>query len=233
MKILIIRHADPDYALDSLTEKGFREANFLAQYLKDIAIDDFYCSPLGRARATAAPTLEAHGKSAEILDWLEEFRGRITSPFTNKERIAWDIAPSIICSDKRYYDINECYTPDLFAKGNSKAIYEETAKGIDKLLEKYSWKRHGMGYIGGEDKTIALFCHLGLGMIVVAYLLGISPVVAQNNFFLAPTSVTTLVTETDMTGFSHFRAVAVGDTSHLCIAKEPMSLSGLHPNFNK
>ena len=28
MKILIIRHGDPDYAADSLTEKGWREAEY-------------------------------------------------------------------------------------------------------------------------------------------------------------------------------------------------------------
>lgn len=31
MRLLIIRHGDPDYAVDSLTEKGRREAEFLAE----------------------------------------------------------------------------------------------------------------------------------------------------------------------------------------------------------
>ena len=69
--------------------------------------------------------------------------------------------------------------------------------------------------------------------ILLSYLLGISPVVAQNNFFLAPTSVTTLVTETDLSGASHFRATGVGDISHLYIKGEPMSESGLYPEFEK
>ena len=60
-----------------------------------------------------------------------------------------------------------------------------------------------------------------------------APVVAQNNFFLPPTSVTTLVTETDSKGFSHFRAVGVGDISHLYPANEPMSQSGLYPDFEE
>jgi len=76
-------------------------------------------------------------------------------------------------------------------------------------------------------------CHFALGITVMSYLLGISPVVAQNNFFLAPTSVTTLVSETDASGVSHFRAIGVGDISHLYIQGEPMSESGLHPSFEK
>ena len=45
MKILIIRHGDPNYAIDSLTEKGVREATLLAKYLKNRDIKAFYLSP--------------------------------------------------------------------------------------------------------------------------------------------------------------------------------------------
>ena len=55
MKIVMIRHGDPDYVNDSLTEKGRREALALARYLSDKHVTKFYCSPLGRARDTAAP----------------------------------------------------------------------------------------------------------------------------------------------------------------------------------
>ena len=75
MKILIIRHAEPDYARDSLTEKGFREAELLSARLCRMSIRDFFVSPLGRARATAAPTLARLGREAEVLPWLREFHG--------------------------------------------------------------------------------------------------------------------------------------------------------------
>ena len=39
MKILIIRHAEPDYSIDSLTEKGHREAALLAEKLSKEKID--------------------------------------------------------------------------------------------------------------------------------------------------------------------------------------------------
>lgn len=34
MRILIIRHGDPDYERDSLTEKGWREVELLAERLE-------------------------------------------------------------------------------------------------------------------------------------------------------------------------------------------------------
>ena len=64
MRLLIIRHGDPDYALDSVTEKGSREADLLAERLSKLAIDAVYLSPLGRARRTAAPYLKLSGKEA-------------------------------------------------------------------------------------------------------------------------------------------------------------------------
>ena len=52
MKLLIIRHGDPDYEHDSVTEKGKREVELLGQRLAKENITKIYCSPLGRARAT-------------------------------------------------------------------------------------------------------------------------------------------------------------------------------------
>lgn len=53
MELWIIRHGDPDYVHDSLTEKGVREAKLLAERLSKYNISKIYCSPLGRAQKTA------------------------------------------------------------------------------------------------------------------------------------------------------------------------------------
>ena len=51
MKLLFIRHGDPDYTIDSLTEKGWKEAEFLSEKIAALDVRDFYVSPLGRARS--------------------------------------------------------------------------------------------------------------------------------------------------------------------------------------
>ena len=95
MRILLIRHAEPDYTIDSITEKGKREAELLSCRIARYDIRDFYVSPLGRARDTAAYTLEKTGRTAETLSWLQEFRGRYPDPETGKLRLAWDIPARI------------------------------------------------------------------------------------------------------------------------------------------
>ena len=63
MRLIFIRHAEPDYEHDSLTEKGWREAKLLAVRTKSWQVDDFYVSPLGRAQDTASFTLLEQGKT--------------------------------------------------------------------------------------------------------------------------------------------------------------------------
>ena len=50
MKLIIIRHGDPDYEHDSLTQKGVREAQLLSDRISQLDVKAFYCSPLGRAQ---------------------------------------------------------------------------------------------------------------------------------------------------------------------------------------
>lgn len=93
MRLIFIRHGEPDYEHDSLTEKGWREAKLLAARTKDWHVDDFYVSPLGRARDTASFTLKAHGKTAEIMDWLHEFLGKVPDG-AGGTRLCWDLMPA-------------------------------------------------------------------------------------------------------------------------------------------
>lgn len=235
MKLLIIRHGEPDYSIDSLTEKGWFEAELLSRRLIKYTINDFYCSPLGRAMDTAKPTMQKLKCKPKILPWLEEFSAHISSPFTGKNRIPWDLPPTLWANEQDYYDNCKWKETELMKSGNVKEIYDRTVSGVDELLNRYGVMREGMlyRYNNHEDVTIALFCHFGLGMTIISYLTGISPVILWHNFFMPPSSVSTLITETDQENNSHFRCVQIGDTSHLYTANEEISLSGLYPHFEK
>ena len=62
MKLLLIRHGDPDYENDCLTPTGKREAELLAGRIAPLPIKDYYVSTMGRAMETAAPTLRMAGR---------------------------------------------------------------------------------------------------------------------------------------------------------------------------
>ena len=80
MRLLIVRHGDPDYSIDSLTEKGWKEAEYLSERLSKLDVKDFYVSPLGRAKDTASFTLKKMNRTAVECDWLREFDVLIDRP---------------------------------------------------------------------------------------------------------------------------------------------------------
>jgi probable phosphoglycerate mutase len=228
MKLLFIRHGDPDYEHDSLTPKGWREAELLADRITRLEVRDFYCSPLGRARDTAGVTLKRLRREAVVLDWLREFPGWILDPDTGEKRIAWDLMPSYWTGRRKLYDKDEWYRDPLMQTGDVEQVYRGVTAGIDRVLAKYGYRRSGAFYRTerGNTDTVVFFCHLGAQLAILSYLLGIAAPVLWQGFFVAPASVTTLVTEERRKGEAYFRCKALGDTSHLYRADELPSDSG-------
>lgn len=228
MRIIFVRHAEPDYARDSLTEKGWREAKLLAERVSQWKVDDFYCSPLGRARDTAAPSLEKVGKEAEIVTWLQEFPAAVTDPVTGNKRIPWDLMPEYWSKIPEMHDIEKFTDTELMRSGPVKEEYEKVGHGLDGILAQYGYERDGNLYRVKEhnDGTIVLFCHMGVILVMLSHLLHISPVNLLHGFFLAPSSVTVVTTEEREEGTAWFRCQTVGDTTHLHDGNEPVSHMG-------
>ena len=225
MKLIFIRHGDPDYKNDTLTERGWKEARSLSKRVAKWDVDKFYCSPLGRARDTAGVSLKLLGREAEIKPWLREFYADVVDPDTGKRRIPWDLFPSYWTKERDLYDKDMWLDHQLMKTGNVKEEYARVADGLDEILSEHGYKRCGNYYITekGNDKTLVFFCHLGVQFVMLSHLFGISAPLIWQNFFVAPTSVTELVTEERIKGEVCFRLKRLGDISHLY-------LDGLEPS---
>lgn len=225
MEILIIRHGDPDYEHDSLTEKGKVEAALLAEKLSKTKIDACYCSPLGRAKETASYTLEKIGQEAEILDWLHEFRGRVDIE-GRRSRSCWDLLPSLWADEPIYYT-DEWYKTELMQKNNVEAEYRKVIEGFEELLKKHGYQREGKHFkvVEGNHDRIVLFCHYAVGAVLVSYLMGISPMIFWHYAVALTTSVTVFTSEEREKGIASFRMSAYGDTGHLYAGGEEPSFA--------
>ncbi|MBQ2677033.1 MAG: histidine phosphatase family protein [Clostridia bacterium] len=228
MKVIIIRHGDPDYSIDSLTEKGWKEAELLADRICKLDVKQFYCSPLGRAKDTASATLKRLGRTAEEKDWLREFHAPVIDPKSGNSRLPWDLMPAYWTEIDELFNKDKWYDTELMKSGDVKNEYMRVAKGIDDILAAHGYIRNGNRYTTeqGNHDTIVLFCHLGVEFVMLSHILGLSPSVLWQHFFVAPTSVTTLITEEREKGEVAFRCQSVGDTSHLYVADEPIAFSG-------
>ena len=229
MKLLIIRHADPDYEHDSLTPKGFHEAELLARKLVKQDITAAYVSPLGRAKDTAAPTLSRLNLEAEECDWLHEFDlHRIWRPdVADRRMIVWDWLPQDWMSVPAFFDNERWDQHPLLKEAGIGDYYREVADHFDALLAKHGYRREGRCYrVEREnDDTIALFCHFGSGCVLLSRILNISPMILWHSYAAAPSSVTTVVTEERREGTAIMRVTGMGDISHLYAGDEPPSFA--------
>lgn len=220
MKLIIVRHADPDYSIDSLTSQGWEEAKLLATRLCKLDVKAFYCSPLGRAKDTASFTLQALNREAEILPWLQEFPPMIQKPHRTTPDIAWDWLPADWTPEPAYYQMDKWAATSIMAQGNVAEEYAYVTGQLDQLLVRHGYVRENNYYraVNPSEDTILLFCHFGLECVLLSHILNIPPMLLWHGTCAAPSSVTILNTEERREGYAYFRMSTFGDTSHLYAA---------------
>ena len=243
MDLIIIRHGDPDYEHDTLTEHGWKEAQILSERIRKMNIRDFYVSPLGRAQDTASCTLKAMNRTAKTLEWLQEFPARVylednehlLAAYPDREirngkltaNVAWDILPSYLYRHPEYFHPTKWRESEIAAAGDMLSVYDHIITEFDQLLASYGYIREdGLYRVEQSNRdTIVFFCHFGLECVLLSHLMGISPFVLWHTTVFAPTSVTTIHTEEREKGIACFRASHLGDISHLLAA-------GMDPSFS-
>lgn len=230
MRLIIVRHGDPNYEIDSLTEKGWREAEFLSVRMEKQLQKEhtyIYTSPLGRAKDTASLTLKKLGMTATEFKWLREFEAPAIDEDTGTYKVCWDLLPARWTSEPAYYDKDQWMNTPFMKKAKADTESAWVYDGLDSLLKKHGYTREN-GYYRAEHAnrdTIVLFCHLGVECVMLGHLLGISPVVLWHGTAAAPSSVATLYTEERREGIASFRMQSFGDLSHLYAADEPASFA--------
>lgn len=227
MKLLIIRHGDPDYSIDSLTPTGWKEAELLADRLCRLDVKAFYVSPLGRAKDTASLTLNRLGREATELPWLREFAPVVEKPNVSRGTCAWDWLPADWTKEPRFFSLDRWAEPEPFAAAGVAREAQWVADGIDTLLKDHGYVRQDHCYRAEQpnEDTVVLFCHFGVECVILSHLLNISPMLLWHGACAAPTSVTCLVTEERRRGIAYFRMNAFGDTAHLYAAGQEPAFS--------
>ena len=218
MKLLLIRHADPDYERDCLTEQGRLEAELLAERIAPLPVRDYYVSTMGRALATAAPTLEKSGREAQRCDWLREFQIPVERPDRpGLSEIPWDWLPQDWLTQPILLSREHWFEHEIFARSEVPEAYKMVVSAFDEVLAGHGYRRDGLLYRVERPNadTLVFFTHLGLACVLMSHLMNCSPMVLWHGLAMAPSSVTVINTEERRPGVASFRAAAVGDISHL------------------
>ncbi len=179
MLLYIIRHGEPDYKTDTLTEAGQTQAQALVERLCNAGIEAIYSSPMGRAAQTAAPTAAHLGLPVQIEPWAEELGRESQTPYPDgKMKNIYLVPPTALATqENRDISMETCLDrcPGLCENGFS-ARYHYVARGLDDLLSRHGYERDDRGFYRASapnDRRIALFCHAGMSRMAISHLFNI------------------------------------------------------------
>lgn len=229
MRILIIRHADPDYPNDTITEAGHLEAQALAQRLKKEGIDRIYSSPVNRAVHTMQYTAELLGIEPIIEPWTRELSLNPVN-VSGSNVAAWNIPGETVRATQPYPG-HEIW-PELAPYRDYAQDFEMLKADSDEFLGRHGYAREEGRYhiLSPNRETIAVFCHHGFGITWLAHLLEIPFPLVWSGFWLPPSSVTTILFEERSQEWAVPRCTGLGSIAHLHEAGLKLSTAGLLAN---
>lgn len=176
MLLYIVRHGEPDYSTDTLTELGQRQAQAVSNRMAASGIEEIFSSPMGRARQTAAPTAERLGLPVNIEPWAEELGRESQTPYPDGKMKNIFMVPTTLLASQENSEINmeDCLSqcPGLCENGFS-SRFRYVANGVDDLIERHGYRRNDHGFyqaIEPNEKRIALFCHAGMTRLAVSHI---------------------------------------------------------------
>ena len=173
MRIVFVRHGEPDYVHDCLTETGKRQAAAAALRLEREGITRIYASPQGRAAQTAAYTAKRLGLTVQTLDYMHEITWG--GPGIPENGHPWTLSDWMISrEDFDFYSRDWREHP--YYKNNIATRYaDELGIQFDELLVSHGYRHAGGRFFCETDQqeTFAVFSHGGSGACVLSHLLSL------------------------------------------------------------
>lgn len=220
MLLFYVRHGDPIYEPDSLTELGHRQAEALVKRMKEAKPDKIYASSSTRAILTAEPTAKALGKEIEILDWCHENHAweELTVDLSeNRKTWLWSHKETELLFNSREVRLldREWYRhPGLerYEKG-IKRIQDETDRFLLSLGYRHDYEKCRYIPERPNEDRIALFAHEGFGAAFLSCLLDIPYPMYSTHFRMSHSGMT--VIEFPKSDFVVPHVLQMSNDSHL------------------
>ena len=172
MRIIFVRHGEPDYERDCLTQEGRAQAAAAAERLAGEGISAIYASPCGRAAETASYTAARLGLPVTTLDYMHEIGwGGAGIPC---EGHPWTLGDKMLAEGFDFQ--REDWRAHPYFDGNAAtAYYGVIAVKFDAFLAGRGYRHEGRRFFcrGGGDETLALFSHGGSAGFLMAHLLAL------------------------------------------------------------
>lgn len=223
MEIVLIRHGQPEWVLDGLNvvdpplnERGHRQAERMADALAGEHFDEIFCSPLVRARQTAAPLFKAFGRDEAVDPWLEEVRDPVW------HGTPADLAEEAFREERTRPSWDRWRGLDAHGGEHLGDFDRRIRAGVEGFLAD-----RGMTPLGGDlpvwttppeewkDAKIALVAHAGTNAVALCRFLGLPATPWEwDRFVLGHASITRVEALQHADGIS-FALTRLSDVAHL------------------
>lgn len=222
MYLYIIRHGDPDYVTDTLTERGVKQAEAAAVRLAAAKIDRVYSSPMGRARQTAEPTARLLGLEVQIEEWSREIDKEILTDFPDGEKRSLSLVQNTYYRENGYIDLgfDRAYECQGFSSSDMKSATDKIFEGGREFLARHGYVEENGIYriVSPNDEKIALFCHGAMGRAWISHLLHIPIHIMWAGFRYTHTGVSIFEFKNNENGVTAPAMLCYSDMSHLFAA---------------
>ena len=219
MILYIIRHGDPIYETDSLTEKGKLQAEAVGKRMLHERIDRIFTSPMGRARMTAQPACRMLNLEYSVEEWAHEIEDERLTTFPDGTKKSISLVPTNYFRENGGIDA-DCVTAfdsQVIKSTQMKSKLDYIEKHGNEFLERLGYKAEGGVYriLRKNEERIALFCHSALARAWLSVLLHIPINMMWSDFDYAHTGVTVLSFENFDSGRTSPCLLTYSDLSHL------------------
>lgn len=219
MILYIIRHGEPDYKTDTLTEKGWLQAEAVGKRMSRLKIDKVFSSPLGRAKQTAEPTCRMSGLNKNIEEWAHEIGDERLTPFPDGKMKSVSLLQNTYFRQNGNIDLpfEKAYECDGIKQSDMKSAVEYIEKNGKDFLERLGYKEENGVYriLKENNEKVALFCHAAFARAWISVLLHIPLHIMWSSFDYEFTGVTVLEFKNNENGITAPTCLNYSDISHL------------------
>ena len=217
MNLYFIRHGNPDYCRDCLTELGQQQAEACAEELLDMNIDEIYSSAKGRAIETARHLADKLGKPVTVEPWANEIEhyaylsgGRLTQAVQMEAEFLR--SPEVEALGEEWYT-----HPQFNGSEQVRNMVDTIENGAEDFLERQGYRREGHRFkvLQKNEKNIAFFGHAGAFLILAGYLLQMPTLTAWHSFFTYQTGISWINIHNSDSGYTVPRFLYINNTHHL------------------
>lgn len=175
MNLYFIRHGNPDYSTDSITEKGKDQASKLAECIKDWKVDEVYHSKMTRSEQTGAYCCKKWKLTSVSQNFIHELCWGDMKGDAWASDSPWMINDRLIAEEHRYPEGDSWKQMEELKQDRIIEDVQWRCVEFDKFLKEHGYVREGQLYkaVTPNDKNIVFFCHGGLSCALISYLLNI------------------------------------------------------------